>query len=223
VEFIAFDTETTGLLGKSTAHGTDKDSFHEVVQFSAIWLNSDFQITRVVNRYCKSNQFISEGAAKANHLTDKLVDVLSNGKYFEQIVDEEGLRDQSDVTWLAYGAPFDMTICNQTLVQNGAPPINFGRSVKTLSFEREGIFNFCVMDTLGRMSSKWKRMKLVDAVEKYLGIERFRGICKVFRKQYGISDPFLSEQGDEDFFHNSIFDCLAIVLLLEICKVPLFE
>lgn len=215
MDFVVFDTETTGLLGSGG---------HEVIQFSALWVDEDFVIRRVVNRYCKSNQFVSEGALKVHGLTDKIVDVLSDGKYFEQVVEEEGLRDLDDVTWISYGASFDMGICNQTLVQNGVPPINFGKLVRTLSFDRKGVFNFCALDTLGRMASnRGSRTKLVKVIDKYLGIEKFKSVCSFFRSKYNVVNPHLSEGGEEDFFHNAVFDALGVCLLLEVCKVPLFE
>jgi hypothetical protein len=183
VDIIVFDTETTGL--------SKKEEKNEVVQFSAIWLNDKFEIDRVVNRYCKTNQFMTEGALRVHKLTDKLVDTLSGGKYFEQTVDEEDLRGCDNVTWVSYGATFDMGICNQTLLQNGCSPINFGKSVRTLSFEREGIFNFCALDTIGRMSGVGnRRKKLISVIDQYIGIQRFTAVCEIFRKKYEILNPF---------------------------------
>ena len=111
-QFMIFDTETTSLLTRTpTKPGA------EVIQFAAIMINADFNITRVINRYCSSTQLIDPEALKVHKLSDKKISILSDNKFFEQIVREERIRDLDNVTWISYGIGFDTKMVNQTLLQ----------------------------------------------------------------------------------------------------------
>ena len=70
-------------------------------------INADFNITRVINRYCSSTQLIDPEALKVHKLSDKKISILSDNKFFEQIVREERIRDLDNVTWISYGIGFD--------------------------------------------------------------------------------------------------------------------
>ena len=71
-QFILFDTETTSLFMR-----TPTKSGAEVIQFAAIMIDKEFNITRIINRYCSSTQLIDSGAIKVHGLSDKKISVKS--------------------------------------------------------------------------------------------------------------------------------------------------
>ena len=96
-QLVIFDTETTSLFMR-----TPTKAGAEVIQFAAIMVDENFNITRVINRYCSSTQLVDSEALKVHKLSDKKISILSDDKFFEQIVREESLRNLDNVTWLQY-------------------------------------------------------------------------------------------------------------------------
>ena len=214
MKLFVVDTETTGFLGAEDRNGRK----HEVVQFSGILLSQGLVIERVVNRYCKTTTLMSEGALNVHKLTDKKIDTLSEGKFFERIVEEEGLRDLVDVTWVFYNAAFDKGIINQTLTQNGYAPLDFGKKANVLSYSTEGTWFFDMMYAMQGIVGKSRKVKLSYAVDQYIGSDVFRQVCAGFKQQHNIVDPLVG-----DLFHSAIYDSLGVSLLLSKFKNVLFD
>lgn len=214
-KFICFDTETTSCIKK-----TLRTNGGEVIQFSGIIFDDKFNIEKVINRYCTTAQVFDSRASSVHKLNDNLVMELSQGKFFEQIVLEEGLRDFSNITWIGFNSiNFDIPLMNQTLIQNGYPSIYFGKTVNTLSFDRKGIFKYDCMLPLG-ISLSGRQQKLSTLTNRYLGEELFIEKCKTFRKAYNIIEP---NKNENSFFHNAVYDSFALYLLLYKCRAYLFE
>ncbi len=218
-QFIVFDTETTSLL-KSSKKLSGRQRGGEVIQIAALFLDENFYITRVLNRYCDTTQIIDAGAEKVHKLSGKRVEVLSKNKFFEEIVEEEALRSLTNVTWIGYNISFDIQMVNQTLEQNGYFKLDFGKSVNLLDFHREGIYRFDAMNALCGIYGASRRMKLIDLVSKLIGIDNFKRACQNARSKYHIAE---SSPGSEDYFHNAFFDALALALLILKCKNFLLE
>lgn len=214
-QFVIFDTETTSLFMRTATRAGA-----EVIQFSAILIDECFNITRVINRYCSSTQLVDPNALKVHNLSDKKISILSDDKFFEQIVKEEKLRDLDNVTWIGYNVNFDIKMVNQTLLQNGYESLDFGKNVETLNFHRSGNYHFDAMRCLSRLSGYNRNVKLSDLVNKYYGVEYFKQLCSIMRNKFNIIDPLI---GKEDFFHNAIFDSLATLLIIQKFKNFLLE
>lgn len=205
-EFLFFDTETTSLLDARR----DKPG-GEVIQFAGILVGDDFTIRKVINRYCSSTQLIDPRAENVHKLSDKKISILSDGKFFETVVEEEKLRSFDNITWVAYNLGFDTRKMNQTLTQNGYEPINFGTSTSRLDFNAEGIFKYDAMEPLRCIHKSSHKVKLQALVDAHIGADVFKQICLQFRTKYGIIDPLI---GQEDYFHNAFFDTLGLLLLV---------
>ncbi len=214
-QLVIFDTETTSLFMR-----TPTKAGAEVIQFAAIMVDENFNITRVINRYCSSTQLVDSEALKVHKLSDKKISILSDDKFFEQIVREESLRNLDNVTWIGYNINFDIKMINQTLFQNGYEGLDFGKNTEMLSFRKNGIYHFDAMRCLSRLSGYTHNVKLSDLINKYYGVDYFRRLCCTFRNNFNIIDPLI---GEEDFFHNAIFDSLATLVIIQKFKNFLLE
>lgn len=212
--FIVFDVETTGLYKqKGDRNGS------EVVQFAGIIFDANFNVLRVINRYSSTTQLIPKEVTDIHHLDDALLHKLSDGKFFEQIVTEEGLNKLDNITWIGYNSnSCDIPIINQTLKQNGLPGLNFGKSVQTLDAHLEGVHRYDCMMSLGNLVCG-RRSKLSELIKRTYGIEEFIQYCQFFRTTHNIVEPI---EGRDSFFHNAIYDALALYLLIARYKANLF-
>jgi len=205
-KFLFFDTETTSLLNASKHKPGG-----EVIQFAAILVEPGFKVKRVINRYCSSTQLIDPNAEKVHGLSDKKISALSGGNFFETVAEKERLRSFDNVTWIAYNLAFDTKKINQTLTQNGYEPVNFGQTTQKLDFSAKGVFKYDAIDPLRVIHRSNYRVKLQDLVKHHIGADVFKSVCRKFRVQHNIIDPLI---GKEDYFHNALFDTLALLLLV---------
>ena len=155
-QLVIFDTETTSLFMR-----TPTKAGAEVIQFAAIMVDENFNITRVINRYCSSTQLVDSEALKVHKLSDKKISILSDDKFFEQIVREESLRNLDNVTWIGYNIE----------------GLDFGKNTEMLSFRKNGIYHFDAMRCLSRLSGYTHNVKLSDLINKYYGVDYFRRLC----------------------------------------------
>lgn len=213
--YIVFDTETTGLT-----RGSDDKRGSEVIQFSAIVFNSNFEIERVINRYSSTTQVMTAEVSNIHHINDELLQKLSEGKFLETIIEEEGIRDLDNVTWIGFNShAFDIPMINQTLKQNGARGVVFGETVKHLSTQRDGVFKFDCMHPLGNIVLG-RRGKLVDIIKKGIGSQEFESYCCALRDIYNITEL---QEGTDSFFHNAVYDALALYMLIHKYRTYLFR
>ena len=209
MNFLIADIESTGLLVKTPP-------YTEVVQFSGLLLDDSLEIIRVINRYCIPGVSMDAKAQEIHNLSIELLETLSDGKNFATIATEEDLHSFSDVTWVFYNSSFDMKMINNTLIQQGVSPINFGRRVSTLSLTNKGVFNFDLMPHTRSLNASVYNISLSVAITKLVGYDNFRDECVEFAKKYQIDSDVL------DGFHNAVYDCLAVRSLILKYRTSLF-
>ena len=92
-EFIAIDTETTGL----------KPGGNDIIEIAAVRFK-DFKAVEVYHSYCKPRKSIPKAAQDVNHITD---DMVMDKPSFQQLVPQ--LQDFiCDSILVAHNAPFDV-------------------------------------------------------------------------------------------------------------------
>ena len=196
---IFIDTETTGV----------NENLDEVIQFSAIISDLDFSpdSMEVINEYCLSLKPISPEAMNIHHITMRELEKLSNGKFFEDVVRKYQLYEMRDCAWIAYKISFDIKLCNNTLVTNGYPKMNFGPEVNKINQSINGPVHFDSMKYLNTLHG-YKSAKMTEYIYKCLGMATFRSMSANFNKMYGNTNT-------NSGFHNSLIDTYALYLIMK--------
>lgn len=200
MNYLIFDTETTGL-----------GAADEVIQFAAILTDSNFNLKRLFNFYCDTQQVISNGAFEVHHMDKKFLKLHSGGKTFEdhflEVLKFLNNNGYNNVCWVAHNAKFDKRIINQTLELNGLKPFNFGKSLTMLK-DTEGTSNFCTLEMAKALFPGKGGHKLEEMIKRL---------------------PYTKEQIDKSFalfankcnlpedlsYHNAIYDVYCDFLILK--------
>lgn len=197
--YFVYDTETTGLYKKD-----------EVIQFSGIVTDEKFAIKNVVNFYCDTIVPIHPEAQALHHLTWKKLAEFSGGATFEDNFLKLPFLKLPDLTWVGYnnwGA--DERFINQTLVNNGLPPVSFGKRISGIKKEH-GHFTLDMMRCVSNYCNGGINMKLVNAVktvEKY-SQEQLDTVYLKYFTQYDAVNP------EATMLHNSLYDAYLTWVLL---------
>lgn len=132
---LIFDVETTGL--------TKQD---EVIQFSGLLIDDEFDIKKIYNFYCETDRQSCPAALAVHRLDQKILHTLSKGKTFEEQFFPlyEELRRLPDLTWASYGYSFDTRMIYQTIQINAGIQLHFPD--KDAAVHSSGQHGFCVMD-----------------------------------------------------------------------------
>ena len=196
MKYAVFDVETTGL-----------GSSDEVIQFAAVITNEDFKAVETVNFYCYTQHPISDGAYKTHGIDKGSLYKLSGGKAFEdRIKDYPQLFKEKDLIWVEYSTNrFDQRLINQTLKNNGHPPIEFGSSIARLG-KTKGIWSFSLCNALAALKFGGKARKLTQAVS--LLPYPPGAVDRMYLKYIADND------GIPGAFHNGEYDAFVTWLLL---------
>lgn len=196
MNFLVFDTETTGL----GAHD-------EVIQFAGFLLNENLAPIKLYNFYCDTQQEISEGAYKVHQISKAKLKELSGGYTFEdnfyKLLDY--IREL-DVCWVAYNCPFDRRLINQTLKNNGLPQYNFGKELNLLS-NVSNVSNFCLLKAMRALLPGYKHN--LSTVVKTLpwNEDDIKKAVTVLMSKLGINGNV--------GYHDAIYDAYCTTLLLK--------
>lgn len=194
MQYIVFDTETTGLSASD-----------EVVQFAGLLLDEKLDLVNIINFYCQTQVALSPGASEITHLDGKLLHTLSGGKFFEDYYCSVPVFRFPDLVWIGYNVSFDCRMINNTLTNNGLPLHNFGNKIVNLD-RTEGIYNFDVMQLVAAGNNGIKK-KLADAAN---GLPHSQDeLEQMFQKLLR-----LTGSPAEICFHNALYDAMVTWLVL---------
>lgn len=199
MDFIVYDTETTGL------YKTD-----EVIQFAGILTDSNFAIKNVYNFYCDTVVPVHPEALALHHLDHKKLSVFSHGTTFEDNFLKLPFLQSRDLTWVGYnnwGA--DERFINQTLMNNGLPPVNFGKRVSGIKDVR-GHYTLDLMHSVSNYCNGGIKMKLINAlatIDKYTTEQ----LDAVYNK-YFLGFDSVNPEGVMQ--HNALYDAFLTWVLL---------
>lgn len=194
MEFLVFDTETTGLSGRD-----------EVVQMAGLLLSTDLRLKKVINFYCYTQVPFNRRASEVNKLSAKEVRLRSNGKFFEDYYCSLDIFRKTDLVWIGYNTGFDTSAINNTLENNGMPRHYFGKDITNLNVG-SGIYQFDVLQMLSAMNGG-VRMRLTD-VAKELDYTKeqldsmYSKLLRMINLDTGIKE------------HNALYDVMITWLLV---------
>ena len=119
MDCIVLDVETTGVYNNS-----------DVIQVAGLMLLEDG--LSMFNRYCNTDQKISQGSYEVHGLSKKNLASLSGGKYFEDVAQE--LKDvfSRDLYVIGHGVNFDIRMMNNNLSKHGFPELNVAKKYCTM-------------------------------------------------------------------------------------------
>jgi DNA polymerase III epsilon subunit-like protein len=195
LKIVFYDTETTGL--------SDKD---EVIQLSGLVTDMDLKIQSVFNTYCFTNVNISEEARRLHGIDRKTLLQLSKGRYLEEVLESIGVFKYPDAIYVAFNDSFDRGKINGSLMNNGAPPINFGSTISTFDRKlQKGRYNLCALKLFSNCLNNGTRWKLEMFLRKKAGVpfEDLERYYSVFRNKVNIT----SHKGN---MHDALFDSFGI-------------
>lgn len=152
MNFVIFDTETTGTYGKD-----------EVIQFTAIVTDENAKAKSIYNFYCDTPKKSHPSALAVHGITPAILKHFSEGKTFEDYYyNTPELFGLEDVTWVGYNVNFDMRLINQTLRNNGLREHNFGSKV-TSPDAVKGIHYYDLMTPLSKKFFNLSKVQLGTA------------------------------------------------------------
>jgi len=203
--YCMFDTETTGTTARD-----------EVIQFSAIIANENLGIVHSINKYCNSVQPIHPQAYEAHRIDKQMLIERSEQKFFEDIVRTESIFQEPDVTFISYNIAFDTRMCNQTLMNNGHYPINFGDRVSVLrSRTKTGKYSFDMMRIAGQLFGNGYNIPLQTAATRAgFSLEDAK---RAFSNYTGFSDNTRTHT------HDGLFDAFLLFGLVSKTKGLIFH
>lgn len=194
MEFLVFDTETTGLSAND-----------EVVQMAGLLLTPDLQLKKVINFYCYTQVPFNPKAKAVNGLSSAELMRRSRGKFFEDYYCSLDIFRKTDIVWIGYNVQFDIGMINNTLENNGMPRHYFGKDITNLGV-KSGIYQFDVLQMLSAMNGG-TRIRLTNAAEK-LAYSReqidsmYSKLLRLINLNTGVKD------------HNALYDALITWLLV---------
>lgn len=194
MQYIVFDTETTGLT-----------SSDEVVQFAGLLLNEKLDLVNIINFYCQTQVDISPEVTKITHLDGETVHRLSKGKFFEDYYFSIPVFKCTSLVWIGYNVSFDCRMINNTLANNGLPLHNFGNRIVRLD-KTEGVYNFDVMQVVAAENNGIKK-KLSEAARELPHSQE--DLELMFQKLLKLTDS-----PSEIHYHNALYDAMVTWLVL---------
>lgn len=155
MRYVIFDTETTDLKG-------------EVIQLSYMLLDSNFEVLEFDSFYCDTNAKITQGALNVHGISNKLLEVLSEGKYLEDYLLKDPNKrslfiDGTGLVFVGYNVKFDIERVNQTLLPTGKSLVTMFDTESTSNLKES--FNYS--------------LDLMKLVKKELRLSRFAKLCDV--------------------------------------------
>ncbi|MEY8333073.1 3'-5' exonuclease [Lachnospiraceae bacterium 47-T17] len=196
MRYAVVDVETTGLGRKD-----------EVIQFACILADENFNAMKLYNTYCYTQHPIDPRAFAVHKLDKETLLKLSKGRTLEDnIVLMKDLFNQKDITWVEYSNNgFDLRLINQTLINNGASAVDFGK--RTVKLDADvGIWNYSIMHGICNLLFGGRMVKLSQAVKSLPYTEE--NIRTMFRRYVSLNKT------NSDGFHNADFDAFVTWLLL---------
>lgn len=203
MKYAIFDVETTGLGNRD-----------EVIQFACVIADEEFKAQTLYNEYFYTQHDISPGAAAVHRLSSELLFELSKGQTLEDFVlaTPELFKDP-DITWVEWSTSgFDRRMVNQTLVNNGVPPVDFGTKVTALRNEI-GIHHYSLLHGVCNLRYGGKPRKLAQAAKDLPWSE------KQIESMYNRYIQPASDLGMR--FHTADYDAFVSWLLMYNCGVRL--
>lgn len=195
MKLVFYDTETTGL-GKRD----------EVIQLSGIVTDMSLKPISVFNAFSFTNVNISDGAKRIHGIDRKTLLKMSQGKYLEEVLEGIGVFDYKDAVYIAFNDSFDKRLINQSLINNGADPIDFGRTVSTIERGlRKGRYNLCALKLFSTSLNNGNRWKLETFIRKKSGVS-----FEELERYYSIFRSKLNLPIHKDSFHDALFDSFCM-------------
>lgn len=156
MKYCVIDTEATGLWTSD-----------EIIQFSGLLTDENFNVLNFVNFYCDTLKTISSDAFALHNISNTELTLRSGGKFFESYRNGvyKQLFEMDDVIWIGWNIQFDIRMINNTLTNNGYDPVDFGDRVAALNVTK-GRHWFDLMPAASGLLGAGYRMKLIDAVAK---------------------------------------------------------
>ena len=208
MSYIIFDTETTDLKG-------------EVIQLSYMEVDEQFNIKDFRSFYCDTDCVIKQGAINVHGITKELLEVLSEGKYFEdRVLGDEKVKsifiDGFGHVFMGYNVMFDVDSVNRTLLNCGS---SMTCTMQTKSLENLSPsmnYTYDLMTAVTRHLGSKTNIKLSMAVD-ILVKRRFPemdvdAIYENLKNQFGIKT-----RGSN--YHDAAYDvvCTYLILLSLMC------
>ena len=201
MRIVVLDTETTGL----------KDT-DQVIQFSAIVLNSEFKVVAMDSFYCNVKIPISQGAIDVHGINNKELESLSKGKYIEDYLPFLSyMNKSSNVIFVGYNVEFDIRKINHSLTNEGYAPINFGRKLQAIP--RTGLSGNGYLDIMKPLCSNLG----YTGNRKLSQVFAEHGPCSVERVNYilnKLADNFKVSRKENMGYHDSLYDTMITTSLL---------
>ena len=194
MEYVFFDTETSGLYSKKK----------EVLQFSAIRTDDNFKPLRAYNFYCDTCIPIEPGAIAIHGLTHKVLHELSGGLTFEDNFLELDFLNNPDLVWVGWNTAYDKGVINSTLTNNGFPAVDFGQKINAFNKEH-GVYNADLMYMVSSILNRGIKMKLETAAKNLTVSEEQRDA--LYKKISVINN------NKRAGFHDSLYDTFITWLL----------
>ena len=199
MKYVFMDVETTGF--------TSKD---EVVQFSSLVTDSEFNLERVGNFYCLPSCRMHPDAEKVHHLSmDKLkklsADKNGQPRFFEEQWLEEIKDYGDDVTFVSWSTGFfDTRLINQSLAAGNMEEFNFGEKTNTL-VHKSGRYNCNFMKAVSQhITGSSRSLKLSVAIEKAGNEEECRTAFK------NCVSKFKDLDGSSADYHSALYDAFCL-------------
>lgn len=207
MHIVFYDTETTGFSSRD-----------EVVQIAGLVTTMDLTIVKVFNRYCFTNARMNPDALAIHGLDRQFLLKASKGKYLEEVLEEIELFNMKNAIYVAFNDKFDRRLINQTLSNNGAAPIDFGKTLNV--FDRQatsGRYNLCAMKLLSMTLNRGVNCKLETLIKTKAGVS-----YDVFLQYYKEFLKRLSIFKGKETFHDALFDSFCVLWLTKKYKGLLF-
>lgn len=208
MNIVFYDTETTGFGVRD-----------EVIQVAGIITNMDLKIVKVFNRHCFTNSRIQPEAQAVHGIDRNKLLRLSRQKYIEEVLEEIGVFNYPNAIYAAFNDKFDKRLMNQSLINNGNSPLDFGRTIYT--FERKlkkGRYNICTMNLFCNALNNGNRWKLETFIRKKAGVP-----YETFQEYYKIFSSKLEIATGGELFHDALFDSFSMWFLASKYKGLLFS
>lgn len=206
MQYIIFDTETTGL--------TNND---EIIQFACMYLDDKFRLKGMDDFYCMPTSNISPGAMAVHHLDLDSVRRLSHEKFFEENFYALKKKFERDCTFINYSSSlFDFRLVNQSLTKAQLPEFDFGEKVLALDDNASGFYKYDLMSGIARIKGiRGGKIKLENALklvpnynEQDLKL-KYMNLCKMLE-----SKGLAPVSNNDTMFHNARFDTFCMWYLL---------
>lgn len=219
MNYILIDTETTGFRGTvGHVNGNSYTLQGEVIQLSALVIDTNLNVKDVISFYCMPTEPISDEAYKVHHISNDSILRLSGGKSLEEYlyIDYKDIFFSKGNIFMGYNFSFDISAINNTLKDYNIPTVDFGFPSGTVyGLDNRNNYNFDIMKAASsymksnKLYSLPKFPRLEESI-KYLGYSTY--IDDIYK--YVMSKFNRTTSSD---YHNADYDVVATWVVL--CKV----